>query len=145
MNKRFFFISSLFVLLSGQLSAQIVKENWELVALKAGSKISIDLNGLDKYKEDEIYVWVIEEHASPIIIESVPKKIYKTKTYYLLNKNLKRYGIIQLLYYDEKGNVLKHFSYFTGAKDNTYKYSYPILPDSNVELILTRCLEKIKK
>jgi hypothetical protein len=145
MKKRFFFFSCLMVLSAGCLSAQAVKENWELIAQRSGSKIFIDPNGLDKYKDDDIFVWVLEEHANPIVIESVPKKIYKTKTYYLLNKTLKRYGIIQLLYYNEKGDVLKHFTYLNEAQDKIYKYSYPILPDSNIELILTRCLEKIKK
>ncbi len=145
MKNIFFFFSFLFLFTTLQLSAQNVKENWELIAVKAGSSISIDLNGLDKYLEDDIYVWALEEHASPVVIESVPKKIYKTKTYYLLNKKLKRYGIIQLLYYDEKGNILKHFTYSSGVQDKSYKYSYPILHGSNVELILDRCLEKIKK
>lgn len=145
MKKRIFLFSCLLVLSAGCISAQTVKENWELIAQKGGNRLSIGLNGLDKYKDDDIFVWVLEELDNPIVIESVPKKIYKTKTYYLLNKSLKRYSIIQLLYYNEKGDVLKHFTYQSEAQDKIYKYSYPILPESNVELVLARCLEKIKK
>lgn len=145
MRKQILISFGLFLLFASVLTAQTVKENWTFVTNKGESKISVDLNGLDKFKEDYFYIWALEEHSSPIIIESVPKKIYKTKTYYLFNKNLKRYGIIQLLYYDEKGNVLKHFSYLNDSQEISYKYSYPILPESNIELIYTSCLEAMKK
>ena len=127
------------------LQAQTKKENWTLITQKAGSKISIDLTGMDASNGEDITIWALEEHGSPVVIESVPKKIYKTKTHYLINKILKRYGIIQLLYYDEKGNVLKHFSYINDSEEASYKYSYPIIPESNMELILARCLESLQK
>lgn len=145
MRKLILISFGLFLLLTASLTAQTVNENWTLVVNQGESKISVDLNGLDRYKDDDFYVWALEEHSSPIVIESVPKKIYKTKTNYLFNKNLKRYGIIQLLYYDEKGNVLKHFSYLNKSQETSYKYSYPILPESKVELIYNRCLEAMTK
>jgi hypothetical protein len=145
MRKQIILFLGVFLFLTAALAAQTVSEDWTLLVNRGESKISVDLNGLDRYKDDDFYVWALEEHSSPIIIESVPKKIYKTKTNYLFNKNLKRYGIIQLLYYDEKGNVLKHFSYLNRSQETSYKYSYPILPESNVELIYTRCLEAMRK
>jgi hypothetical protein len=145
MRKMPFISFVLYLLFAGVITAQTVKENWTLVVNREGSKISVELTGLEKYKDDDFYVWALEEHGSPITIESVPEKIYKTKTYFLFNKNLKRYGIIQLLYYDEKGNVLKHFSYLNDSQETSYKYSYPILPESDIELIFARCLEAMKK
>lgn len=145
MFKPVLFFFSIILLSSGISSAQSDKEKWDLISSKGGSRLSINLNGIEENKYGDIYVWALEEHGSPIVIESVPKKISKTKTYYLINKNFKRYSISQLLYYDEKGNVQKHFSYTNESQDTTYRYSYPILPSSNMELILTRCLETIKK
>jgi hypothetical protein len=144
MRKIVFIILTL-LFTAGTSSAQTSGENWTLLVQKGGNRISIDLKSADFSKEDDITVWALEEHNSPIVIESVPNKIYKTKTHYLINKNLKRYGIIQLMYYDEKGNVLKHFSYINDSQEKDYKYSYPILPESAIEKILDRCLESIKK
>jgi hypothetical protein len=134
-----------FILAAGTVAAQNESNNWTLLTQKGGGKVMIDLKNIENSKGDDFTVWALEEHSNPIVIESVPKKIYKTKTQYLINKTLKRYGIIQLMYYDEKGNTLKHFSYLNDSQEATYKYSYPILPESTMELLLARCLETTQK
>jgi len=139
------FLLLAFILAAGSVSAQTEINNWTLLTQKGGGKVMIDLKSIENSKGDDFTVWALEEHANPIVIESVPKKIYKTKTQYLINKTLKRYGIVQLIYYDEKGNSLKHFSYVNDSQEATYKYSYPILPESTMELLLARCLETTQK
>lgn len=90
---------------------------------------------------DELYVWVLELNSPPLIIENIDREIFKTKTYYLINKNLKRYSILQIIYYDKKENVIKSFSYNYDWDDITLKYSTPILEGSTMDTVLNKCME----
>lgn len=121
------------------INAQSTKENWVSVSDK--NDILINASGLEKFQGEDIYVWVIESHSSPITIESVKGDIFKTKTYYLFNKDSKKYSFLEKIYYDEKGNVLKSFSYKRNMAIESYKYNYPILENSDMEKIFNKCLE----
>lgn len=125
-------------------NAQSDKENWILIDVDNPNKIYLNSVGIDVFKGDEIFVWVMEENIPPLIIEGIDTKIYKTKTYYLLNKELKRYSILQVIYYDYKNNVIKSYSYERNTNNPDFKYSSPILIDSVVEKILLKCNELIK-
>jgi hypothetical protein len=125
------------------LYAQSEKENWILIEVNNENKIYLNSVGIDVFKGEDIYVWVLEENDPPIMIEGINTKIYKTKTYYLLNKDLKRYSIIQVIYFDSKNNVIKSYSYDRETDNPDFKYSSPILIDSTVEKILIKCNEVI--
>ncbi len=90
---------------------------------------------------DEIYVWVMEKHPTPIKIEMVDKEISKTKTYYLINRTLKKYSILQIIYYDKNDNVIKSFLYNYEWDKPELKYSTPILENSMIVNIFLRCNE----
>lgn len=85
----------------------------------------------------------MEENDPPIIMEGIDSKIYKTKTYFLLNKYLKRYSILQIIFYDVKNNVVKSYNYDRKTDNINYKYSSPILEGSNVSSVLLKCVEVI--
>ncbi len=137
MNKlRIVLLSFLFI-----TSAVFAQENrWLLIYEGTVSKLFIDTTTIDTFKGDEIYVWVLQENDPPFIIESVPGKIYKTKTYYLFNKRIKKYAMLSIIYYDKKGNVLGSFDYSTKSVIEDYKYNFPVLPDSDEEKILNACI-----
>jgi hypothetical protein len=122
--------------------AQAIKENWTPVNNNS-NKIYINTVGLENFKEDDIYVWVLEEHSPPIVMEGIDVKIYKTKTYFLLNKHLKRYSILQIIFYDSQNNVIKSYNYERNTDNPDFKYSSPILEGSNVSDILLKCIEVI--
>ncbi|HOI29908.1 MAG TPA: hypothetical protein PLZ15_09145 [Melioribacteraceae bacterium] len=124
--------------------SQSDKENWVPVATQNQNKIYINTTGLSKYKGEDIYVWVLEENEPPITMEGIDLKIYKTKTYFLLNKVLKRYSIHQIIFYDNKKNVIKSYNYQINSDNQDYKYSSPILEGSNVFQVLLKCVEIIK-
>ncbi|MDQ7815866.1 MAG: hypothetical protein RDU14_02490 [Melioribacteraceae bacterium] len=135
-------IRTLLLILSSvffQLQAQSEKENWILVDINSSSKTYINTVGIEVFQGNDIYVWVMEENDLQFEIEGINTKIYKTKTYYLLNKDLKRYSILQIIYYDAKNNVIKSYSYERNMDNPDFKYSSPILIDSNVESILLKC------
>lgn len=130
--------------LSSQSFSQSDKENWVPVANQKHNKIYINTTGLSKYKGEDIYVWVLEEHEPPIVMEGIDLKIYKTKTYFLLNKALMRYSIHQIIFYDNKKNVIKSYNYQRNTENQDYKYSSPILEGSNVFHVLLKCVDFIE-
>ncbi|MCF8306876.1 MAG: hypothetical protein K9G57_15100 [Ignavibacteriales bacterium] len=110
-------------------------ENWVAVDSIQGDKLFIDVSGLKKQTPPDIFVWTKQYHSLPLVIESVKDKIHQTKTYYILNKKNGRYSILEVIYYDEDGNVLKSFSYKNEVDDGTYKYNYPIMTNTDVYYI----------
>jgi len=130
-----FFFSSILI------HAQSETDKWVKVEGLQAQRLSVDVTGLEKFKGDDFYVNALEEHNPPLIMETVDGKIYKTKTYYLISKKLLKYSLLNITYYDLEDNVLKNYSYQTNSEIEDYKYNYPILPDSDVEMILNTCLK----
>ncbi len=93
-------------------------------------KASVKENG------DEIYVWIMQTHIPPLNIESVNEKIFKSKTYYVFNKQLLRYGLLKIVYFNAKGEKIREFDYGTNTDIADYKYSYPIFENSLEKKIL---------
>jgi hypothetical protein len=138
MNKKYF----VFILLAAQsyLCAQNTSENWLPVSSESESNLFINISGLSSYTGDDIYVWTQQEYTSPITMEEVDGRIYKAKTYYLINKSLLRYSIQQIIYYDKKNNVIKHYGYEHDSENPLLKYNYPVFKNSDAEKILLKCL-----
>ncbi len=123
--------------------AQNIDSTWVPISYE-GKLVYIDLSEINSFTGDDIYVWALESHAEPLEIEAVDRKVYKTKTYYLLNKKLRKYSLREVIYYDRENNVLKDFTYNAVSQDPEYKYSYPIFNGSLADLILQRCLREIE-
>jgi hypothetical protein len=136
----FFFI----LIIINNISAQVIKENWESIKSINKERIYVNTVNLDRNIGDDIYVWVMEEHSPPEAMEGIDADIYRTKTYFLLNKRIKRYSILQIIFYDAKGNVLKNYNYTRNMENESYKYSSPILEGSNIEAVLLLCVQHIK-
>ena len=130
---------------SKELKGQNVSEEWVPVFKEGPKSLYVDIVGLESFQGDDFYVWTMEDHNSPIVIESVRDKIYRTKTYYLFSKSRKMYGIMEFIYYDKKHNVLNSFSYRRTTDQEEYKYNYPILPKSPEELVFDICLKYVGK
>lgn len=106
----------------------------------------IDLSNIISFQGDDLYVWVSEKHSSPLSIEGLNKDIHKTQTYYLISKELKRYSLLEILYFDKRDNVIKNFSYkVTESELPDMKYNYPIIQGSLMDMILQRCLIEIER
>jgi hypothetical protein len=125
------------------LEAQTTTENWVSVSIENDRSLFINVTGLSEFQGNEIYVWSLEEVSSSLTIEEVNGDIYKIKTYYHINKELFRYGILQIIYYDKNNNVLKHYNYNRTTENLEFIYNYPIIKNSDVYKIYTKCLEYI--
>lgn len=133
------------LLLAANVYSQTSAEEWTHLAKLGGDNIYIDIEGLENFKGNDIYIWTMTEHDPPLVIESVKKKIYISKTYYLLNKKLMKYSMLQVVYYDKNKNVLTSFDYSRSSEIDLYRYNYPILEGSEQELILMKSIEVISK
>lgn len=125
------------------LFSQIHKDNWVPVNVDDENKIYLNTNGLTISKNGDIFVWVLEENKIPVTIESINNKVYKTKTYFLLNKNIRRYSILQIILYDKNDNVIKNYTYQRNMDNKDFRYSSPIMEGSNVEAVLLECVKNI--
>lgn len=140
--KKYFFVS---LLLTCAISskAQNVNENWVSVSIENDKSLYINVTGLSEFQGNEIYVWSLEEVNPPLTMEEVNGNIYKIKTYYHINKELFRYGIMQIIYYDKDNNVMKHYNYNRTTENPEFIYNYPVIKNSDVYKILEKCLEYI--
>ena len=112
-------------------------QNEEYVKILGAENLTAYLDKASvKAKGDDIWVWVMQTHIPPLNIESIDKKIFKSKTYYNFNRKLNRYGILKIVYYDAKGNLIKEFDYEKKTDIPDYKYSYPVFENSLEEKIL---------
>lgn len=138
-------MKSLFILLLVSTIALSQSENWILVSSEEDKNIYINSTGLNIYQEGDIQVWVKEEYNDPIRMEEIEEKIYFVKSYYVINRELLKYSLIEVIYYDEEKNVLKSYRYNRNYEDPQYKYSSPIIKNSDMEKIFSKCEELIKK
>ncbi|MCX6174151.1 MAG: hypothetical protein NTZ27_05305 [Ignavibacteriales bacterium] len=125
------------------LQAQSSVENWVSVSIENDKTLYINVTGLSGFQGNEIYVWSLEEVNPPLTMEEVNGDIYKVKTYYHISKELFRYGIMQIIYYDKNNNVLKHYNYYRNTENLNFIYNFPIMKNSDIYKILVKCLEYI--
>ena len=125
------------------LHAQTESENWVPVSIEKEKSLFINVTGLSNYTENEIYVWSLQEMHFPMSMEEVDGEIYKVRTYYHINREINRYSILQIVFYNAQDNVLKHYTYEHKSNKLEFKFNYPITRNSEVDKILTKCLQYI--
>ena len=120
-------------------------ENWMPVFSDEEKTVHLNANGLDAYQEGDIFVWTQEAYKKAIQMEEIDENIYKVKSYYMISREYKRYSLMEVIYYDEDNNVLKSYRYERNYDNPEFKYSSPILENSDMGKIFEKCLEVIGK
>lgn len=133
------FLVLLFSILSAQTKSKLVPVNENVPDI-----IYIDQSTLKIIDENDIHVWTVQKHHIPLVIEAVDEKIYETRTNYVINKELNKYGLLEIIYYDDAGNVLKSFSYQPKTKITNFRYNFPVIPGSEMEAVEKKCEELLK-
>lgn len=118
-------------------------EEWTKIFEDENKSISINKNGITQIS-DELFFWTFEKLKVPTIIDEINEKVYFIKTYFLVNKELSRYRIIDIIYYDKNNNVIKSFHYNSSYENPIYKYNMPIIAGSDIEKILSKILALIE-
>jgi len=54
---------------------------------------------------------------------------------------LLKYSILEVIYFDEKGSVLREYNYKSATDEETFKCSFPILKNTIEEKILLACFD----
>ncbi len=145
MKLNFFLISILIAIVSFEANAQVLREKWEKVDGVQGDELFVNVNGIRKVKDSDIVAWTLQNHTVPLVIESVTSKIYKTKTSYLFNYKLKKYSLMEVIYYDSNNRVIQSFNYRNNSARQQLKYNFPVIPGSEMELILNKCMDTINQ
>ncbi|MEW6653955.1 MAG: hypothetical protein AB1394_10865 [Bacteroidota bacterium] len=120
-------------------------ENWILVNSEKDKSIYINSVGLSIYQEGDFLIWVKEDYYVPIRMEEINDKIYKVKSYYMISRELQKYSLMEVIYYDEDNNVLQSYRYNRDYEDPHFKYSSPIIKNSDMEKIIVKCEELVKQ
>jgi len=119
-------------------------EEWIKVVSDENKTLSINKNEITQLS-DEIFFWTFEEYKNPTTIDEINDKIYFTKTYFHVNKELSRYRIVDVIYYDDEKNVIKSFHYSSSYEDPIYKYNMPIISGSEMEIVMKKILPLLEK
>ena len=130
----------LLFLFTNLIFSQKLTEELVPVVTEGSDKVYINAVGVENFTGDDIFVWAVTEHSTPITIESIENKISKTKTYYLLNQKLLKYSILFIIYYDDSNNVLASYDYNRNTNVEAYQYNYPIWDNSTEDAILNKCI-----
>ncbi|MEI7811320.1 MAG: hypothetical protein WCJ01_02720 [Ignavibacteria bacterium] len=133
-----------FVLLSTAFAQNPVRTPWVAVRNRNNLNVRIDISTLRNIRNDDILVWSLETHKEPIVIDDISKRVFRTKTRFLINKALLKYSILEVVYYDSLNAVIKNFNYSNSVKMTPGTYSYPVLKNNIVEDILLKCIEYIR-
>ncbi|MHB8904879.1 MAG: hypothetical protein ACYC4T_09045 [Melioribacteraceae bacterium] len=135
------FLITLLLITASLLHAQSSSENWVPIIIEKNQSLFINVTGLSTFTGNEFYVWSLQEMNSPMTMEEVDGDIYKVKTYYHINREMKRYSILQIIYYDGENNVLKQYSYEHNVNKPEFIFNYPITSNSDVAKILLKSSE----
>ena len=134
-------LSFLLFITASALYPQSHSENWVPIIIEKEQSLFINVNGLSNFTGNEFYVWALQEMNSPMTMEEVDGDIYKVKTYYHINREMKRYSILQIIYYDRENNVLKQYSYEHNVNKPEFIFNYPITGNSDAAKILLKSSE----
>lgn len=145
MQIRYIIFVLLIALSSNKINSQELKENWLPVLVNEEKSLYINVTGLFSSDGEEIDVWTLQELNATINIEEINGDISQIKINYLISKSLYRYSIKEMVFYDEKKNVLKSYRYKNPVGEAEYKYNYPIFEKSELESIYNKCVEVLSK
>jgi len=137
MKKAFFFL----LIIYGTIFPQT--ENWVSVFSDEEKSSFINSIGLAAYAEGDIFVWALDELKIPLVMEEIDEKIFHVKSYYMISREYQRYSLVEIIYYDKNKNVLKSYRYEHNYDKPEFKYSSPILKNSEIEKILAKSEEII--
>ncbi|MGE5457738.1 MAG: hypothetical protein ACM3RX_05230 [Methanococcaceae archaeon] len=141
---RFF---GIIMLLSGLMFTSSYGQNsfsWITVSANQSRRLKLDVSTIKQADSSDIYVWALESFAKPVNIENITKGIQKIKTYYIMNRELKKYSIIEIVYYGAGNRRLKDYHYKQSSAAAAFKYNSPILPNTDVEAVFKKCFEYIQ-
>ena len=128
-NNNLFFV--FLILLLGQASfAQSENHKWK-VLFSGAKNLWYDGSQLDTVTAQQFDIWIIELHKPTLSVDGVKGKISRTKTLYSIDREVWKYGLKKVVYYNNVNTELARYAYENSDSGGTTVYYFPI---SNNEL-----------
>lgn len=116
----------LFLFASG-IFPQSETHQWKPLIINDSMKTWFDANMVDSIGSDIFSIWFLELHKPPLEFEGFKSKITRSKTLYLVNKSEMKYGIDEVVYYDQANREIERFKYNLAKLEEEFRYTFPIL------------------
>lgn len=107
--------------------SQSENHQWKPLIINDSMKTWFDANMVDSISSDIFSIWFLELHKPPLEFEGFKSKITRSKTLYLVNKTEMKYGIDEVVYYDQANREIERFKYNLAKLDEEFRYTFPIL------------------
>lgn len=116
----------LFLLCTG-IFAQSENHQWKPLIINDSVRTWYDANMSDTTTTEVFFIWILELHKPPIDFEGFKSKVTRSKTLYLINKIEMKYGIEEVVYYDQANREIERFKYNLTKVEEEFRYTFPIL------------------
>ncbi len=116
--------------------AQSSNPKWKPIVLSQTKKIWYDSASVNPAGQNKIDVWMLEIYHHPLTFIQIPGEIYRSKTLYAIDLNRAAYGIKEVDYYNEDNREIFNHDYKIDDYPDSVKYSYPIMENSPLHLLL---------
>lgn len=116
--------------------AQSSSPKWKSIVINNSNRIWYDSASVTKTGQNKIDVWLLEEYDHPLVFAQIQGQIYRSKILYTIDLNHVRYGIMKVNYYNIDGTEIYSHDYKIEQYPDSIKYSYPVLENSPLHLLL---------
>ena len=132
----------LFVIAPGKNIAQSKAIRWKPIIVNDKQNTWYDKASIDTLQDNKINVWVLQTHKPPLKFDGLRGNIYSSKTQYAIDLKSNKYGILKVIYYDNKNNEMYNFNYHIDNYANELKYTYSTVNYSIIRELVS-ILEKV--
>ncbi len=118
---------------------------WKPLKIDNKTKIWYDASKFDSVKNNIMDMWLLQMYQPALTFDNINGNIYRSKTLYTINLNTLKYGIKKVYYFDVNNKEIEYFDYGIEQYSDSLIYTYPILDDSEFDLLLQKYLDYLKK
>jgi hypothetical protein len=126
-----FFIAVFSLIVTAQ-----TEHKWKPLIVNDAKKIWVDDNSIASVKGNRFEVWLLQMYIPPISLNGADENVSRIMSLYAVDLSLVKYGIEKVIYYNEDGKELSAFDYQVKDFADSLKYTYPVLENSPVHLVI---------
>lgn len=141
MNFRLFLVASL-VIIPFMIYAQTDLTIWKELNTKNNENIFYDPEMLDTAQGIKFDVWVLQKYDPPLKFEYINGKIYKSKTLYCIDSNKQKYGISEVIYFNQEDKQIYIHRNDNKNLEEDQKFIFPISKYSFINKLLKLYIDK---
>lgn len=136
------FLAASFILIPIITFAQTDQTIWKELDTKNNDNIFYDSEMLDTAHGLKFDVWVMQKYDPPLKFDYINGKIYKSKTLYSIDSNKQKYGIWEVIYFDQEDKQIYNHINDNNNLELDKKYGFPISKYSFINQLLQLYIDK---